>query len=59
MLSGNAVPINLEESATNLFRYYPMLSSCTPNYENASYSIGIGEQLKIENGDKTPNIKKG
>ena len=59
MLSGNVVPINLEGSATNLIRYYPMLSSCTPNYENASYSIGINEKSKTEIGNKTPNIKKG
>ena len=59
MLSGNVVPINLEGSATNLIRYYPMLSSCTPNYENASYSIGIDEKSKTEIGNKTPNIKKG
>lgn len=58
MLSGNVVPINLEGSATNLIRYYPMLSSCTPNYENASYSIGIDEKSKTEIGNKTPNIKK-
>ena len=58
MLSGNVVPINLEGSATNLIRYYPMLSSCTPNYENASYSIGINEKSKTEIGNKTPNIKK-
>ena len=59
MLSGNSTPINLDGSVNNLIRYYPILSDFNVSFENASYSIGIGEQLKIENGDKTPNIKKG
>ena len=59
MLSGNITPINLDGSVNNLIRYYPMLSGCNASFENASYSIGLGEQLREENGNKKPNIKKG
>jgi len=50
MLSGNMTPINFSKSADTLIKYYPMLSNFIPSYENANYSIGSGEQLKIENG---------
>lgn len=59
MLSGNSTPINLDGSADNLIRYYPMLSDCNAILENASYSIGLGKQLREENGNKKPSIKKG
>lgn len=59
MLSGNSTPINLDGSVNNLIRYYPMLSGCNASFENASYSIGLGEQLREENGNKKPSIKKG
>ena len=49
MLSGNMTPINFSKSADTLIKYYPMLSNFIPSYENANYSIGSGEQLKIEN----------
>ena len=39
MLLGNIILINLEGSVNNLIKYYPMLSSCSVNYENANYSI--------------------
>ncbi len=59
MLFGNSTPINLDGSVNNLIRYYPILSDCNASFENASYSIGLGEQLKEENGNKKPIIKKG
>lgn len=59
MLSGNSTSINLQGSAANLIRYYPILSGCNVSFENASYSIGLGEQLIEENGNKKPSIKKG
>lgn len=59
MLSGNSTPINLQGSANNLIRYYPTLFGCTANFENVSYSIGLGSQLKMENGNNQSHIKKG
>ncbi len=52
ILLGNSTPIVLEKSINDLIKYYPILSNCIANYENASYSIGIDEQLKVENSDK-------
>lgn len=59
MLSGNSTLINLQESANNLIRYYPTLFGCTANFENVSYSIGLGSPLKMENGKNQSHIKKG
>ena len=59
MLSGKSTPINLQGSANNLIRYYPTLSSCTASFEDASYSIGLGDPLKIENSSNSSHIKKG
>ncbi|MDY2724382.1 MAG: hypothetical protein SPF04_02910 [Bacilli bacterium] len=59
MLSGNSTPINLQGSANNLIRYYPTLSNCTASLKDASYSIGLGDPLKIENSSNSSHIKKG
>lgn len=59
MMSGNITLINLEESVNNLIRYYPMLSGCSAKYENANYSIGFGESLRIENNSNIEQAKKG
>ena len=59
MLSGNMTPINFGKSVDNLIKYYPMLSNFLPSYENAKYSIGGGESLKIENDNNVPHTKKG
>lgn len=59
MLSGKSTPINLQGSANNLIRYYPTLSNCTASFEDASYSIGLGDPLKIENSSNSSHIKKG
>lgn len=53
ILSGYATSINLEGSVNTLLKYYPMLSGCTANFENANYSVLIGDPLKIEKGDNT------
>lgn len=57
MLSGKSTPINLQGSANNLIRYYPNLSNCTASFEDASYSIGLGDPLKIENSSNSSHIK--
>lgn len=57
MLSGKDTFVDLDSSVTNLIKYYPVLSECTPNYENASYSMGIEEQLEIENTNKKIRLK--
>ncbi len=59
MLSGKSTPINLQGSANNLIRYYPTLSNCTASLKDASYSIGLGDPLKIENSSNSSHIKKG
>lgn len=59
MLSGKSTPINLQGSANNLIRYYPTLSNYTASFEDASYSIGLGDPLKIENSSNSSHIKKG
>ena len=50
-MSGNSTPINLNGSVNNLVKYYPSLLGCTPNYDNANYSINFGEQFKAENSN--------
>ncbi len=59
MLSGNATLIDLEKSARDLIRYYPVLMGCIPDYENAHYRIGFAGSLKTETDDKTSNAKSG
>ena len=59
MLAGNRTPIDMSSSAATLIKYYPgQLTGLTPNYENASYSIGTGDELKIELPNDNKNHKK-
>ena len=52
MLLGNSTHIDLKKSITNLIKYYQMPPDCVINFEDASYSIGIGEQLNEEDSNQ-------
>ena len=49
MLAGNRTLIDMKSSVETLIKYYPnQLTGLIASYENASYSIGISDGLKIE-----------
>lgn len=59
MIAGNRTPIDMSSSAATLIKYYPgQLTGLTPSYENASYSIGTGDSLKVDLQEDKKNQKK-
>ena len=59
MLAGNRTPIDMSSSAATLIKYYPgQLTGLTPSYENASYSIGTEDSLKVDLQEDKKNKKK-